>query len=68
MKSYVMYCDSCKQETKHNIVEKYSAFMDMPIWARVLLAIISLGTTEFLNSSTVKNLYICQKCGAVANE
>ncbi len=68
MKSYVMYCDSCKQETKHNTVEKYSAFMDMPIWARVLLAICTLGITEFLNSSTVKNLYICQKCGAVANE
>ena len=65
MESCMLYCTNCEKDRTHDLVDNKCVFHDMPKFARVILAIFTLGISEFLNSSTGKGLFICRHCGNI---
>lgn len=65
MKTKVLYCCKCKRERTHDLVDKQSVLSSSPTAARVMLATLSLGFSEFVNTATVEKKWECRRCGSI---
>ena len=65
MESCMLYCSRCQKDRMHDLIDNKCVLHDMPKAARIIIAVCTLGISEFLNNSTGRGLFMCCHCGEI---